>query len=215
MAKKLLISTAAAVAWFLPGHLAIAALLLFFWGSAMVSTANTAKARITEARLAQHVTATAPAVNFVANGGTVGGSVTVQGNHTVTSSQTVQGNSTVNGSHTIGGDLYQNGPNSFVGGLTVAGSASVAGDHNVSGTATAYNTIATNGTTTGSLKLAGGLTMPNGSPGAAGSPPSGTGGAAAYAGNFYAGSGAYTWAAGVTNAINEIHSLLSNNGITN
>lgn len=44
-------------------------------------TTVASKASATEARLNAHVSATAPAVNFVANGGTVGGSVVVNGDH--------------------------------------------------------------------------------------------------------------------------------------
>jgi hypothetical protein len=49
--KKLALTVATAVAWFLPAHLVILALLVFFWGTAMVSTTNTAKARLTEQRV--------------------------------------------------------------------------------------------------------------------------------------------------------------------
>src|SRR5580700_7945258 len=97
MLRKLLITVSAAVCWFLPGHLAVAALLALVWGSAMAGTANTAKTRGVEARLNAHVTATAPAVNFVANGGSVGGGVTVNGNHTVTGSLGVHAGGTVVG----------------------------------------------------------------------------------------------------------------------
>jgi trimeric autotransporter adhesin len=49
--KKALLTVIAAIAWFLPGHLAIAALLVLIWGSAMASTANTAKTRAVETRV--------------------------------------------------------------------------------------------------------------------------------------------------------------------
>jgi hypothetical protein len=49
--KKLALTVAAGVAWFLPGHLVILALLVFFWGSAMASTANTAQTRALTTRV--------------------------------------------------------------------------------------------------------------------------------------------------------------------
>jgi hypothetical protein len=61
--------------------------LLVLWGTMTAMSANpaantaSAKAYAVEARLNQHVSDTAPAVNFMANGGTVGGNVTVQGDH--------------------------------------------------------------------------------------------------------------------------------------
>jgi hypothetical protein len=57
-----------------------------------VTTANTSKTVAVEQRLNATVAATAPAVNLVANGGTIGGDVTVQGN------QTFQGDVHVDGS---------------------------------------------------------------------------------------------------------------------
>lgn len=55
----------------------------------MVAAKASAKAYNVEARLNSHITATAPAVNLVANGGTIGGSLTVSGDHTVTGNATV------------------------------------------------------------------------------------------------------------------------------
>ena len=139
--KKALLTAVAAVAWFLPGHLVILALLVFFWGTAMASTANTAKTRSVEDRLAAHVTATAPAVSFVASGGTVGGNVTVTGSHTVqgnfnahngisynngivgdtistSSDVTIGGNGTTNGSHTVQGNFNAHNGISYNNGIT-------------------------------------------------------------------------------------------------
>jgi hypothetical protein len=59
-------------------------LLAAFAWVALSGATVAAKARSTEARLGAHVTATAPAVSFVANGGSVGGNVVVNGSHTVT-----------------------------------------------------------------------------------------------------------------------------------
>jgi hypothetical protein len=61
--------------------------LLVLWGTMTAMSANpaantaSAKAYAVETRLNQHVIDTAPAVSFMANGGTVGGNVTVQGDH--------------------------------------------------------------------------------------------------------------------------------------
>jgi hypothetical protein len=61
--------------------------LLVLWGTMTAMSANPAantassKAYAVEDRLNQHISDTAPAVNLVANGGTIGGNVTVQGDH--------------------------------------------------------------------------------------------------------------------------------------
>lgn len=120
--RKLLLTVAAAVLWFLPAHFALLALLVFVWGSAMATTTNTAKARGTEARLTAHIAATAPAVNLVANGGTIGGSLTVSGNHSVT------------GDTHIGGNLYGSGGTLPVpDNIHASGSANLVNGLNVSG----------------------------------------------------------------------------------
>ena len=49
--RKIAVTAVAAVTWFLPGHLALLALLVLIWGSAMASTANTAKTRAVENRV--------------------------------------------------------------------------------------------------------------------------------------------------------------------
>jgi hypothetical protein len=79
---------------------------------------NTSKTRTLETRLNSHVVATAPAVNFVANGGTVGGAVTVNGNHTVFGqvnafsagvSGTVTSNAVTTNSATVFGNVSASG----------------------------------------------------------------------------------------------------------
>jgi hypothetical protein len=115
--RKTAITIAALACYLVPAHFALLALLVFIWGSAM-STTNSAKTRAVEARLNAHITATAPAVNFVANGGTVGGSVTISGTHTVTGNQTVQGTSFANGDEHIGGTLYGSGGSLAIGDAT-------------------------------------------------------------------------------------------------
>ena len=58
--RNYMLGTAAAVAvWFLPWHLALLAILVYVWAGAMVSTANTAKARATEQRVNSLVSAVA------------------------------------------------------------------------------------------------------------------------------------------------------------
>lgn len=120
--RKFFLMIAAVVVYFLPGHLAVMALLAYVLVTAMASTTNSAKTRSLESRVAAHVTATAPAVNFVANGGTVGGSVTINGGHTVTGSQTVQGDHTIDGTlHGGGGTLTTDAA------FTMSGNAAVLG----------------------------------------------------------------------------------------
>lgn len=234
MTKKLLISVAAAVAWFIPGHLAILALLVFFWGTAMASTTNTAKARSTEARLAAHVTATAPAVNLVANGGTIGGALTVSGNTTTNGSHTVTGNLGVSGGttlvgtsscsndFTVGGSHTVNGNMGVQGGTTLVGSSSCSNDFTTGGSHTVNSNLGVHGGTTmigasscsSSFAISGGPGMPNGSLGSAPGPPSG-GSTSTYAGNFFTGSGAAVWAQGISNTVDAIISALQVNNVTN
>lgn len=60
---------------------------LMLWGTMTAMSANpaagsaSAKAYAVEGRLNAHVVATAPAINLVNNGGTIGGNVTIQGDH--------------------------------------------------------------------------------------------------------------------------------------
>ena len=60
MMRNLLLTIAAIAAWFLPAHVALLAILLYVWATAMASTANTAKARAAEARVTALVTAVQP-----------------------------------------------------------------------------------------------------------------------------------------------------------
>jgi hypothetical protein len=151
--KKVLLTAAAAVMWFLPGHLVVLALIVFIWGSAMASTANTAQTRSTAARLATHITNTAPAVNFVANGGSVGGSVTVNGNHTVTGALGVHAGGTV-----VGGPWTMSNGASVSSGLssdtiTTSSDVTVGGNHTTNGTSTVFGTEGIHG----NLNLIGGI----------------------------------------------------------
>lgn len=87
-----------------------------------------AKAQGTEARLGAHIVAAAPAISFVANGGTVGGSVVVAGDHHING--TLYG---VSGGLSVGDQI--NGTNvSLSGGQTDYG-------HTTHGTVNADNNI--------------------------------------------------------------------------
>ncbi len=85
-------------------------------------TTATAKIVATEQRLNTHVTATAPAVNFVANGGTVGGTVVVNGDHHIVG--TLWGNG---GTLPVGDFVAANN------GMTVNNGATVNGNFNAAG----------------------------------------------------------------------------------
>ena len=268
--KKIMLTAVTVVAWFLPGHLALLALLVLVWGSAMVSTANTAKARSTEDRLAAQVTATAPAVNLVTNGGTIGGSLTVNGDHTVTGNTVTDGSHTVYGAlgvHTnatvlgtmgvsgstslnggatisgtlgldtlsVGGDATVNGDHTVIGSLGVHQNATILGTAGVSGNttlntlgvnsnATVEGTFGVNSTATiyGSAGVHGNMTVlgtvnganiPSSPPGSAPAPPTGTGGASSYCGNFYTGSGAANWAQNISDSVDQVISALISAGI--
>jgi hypothetical protein len=95
--KKALLTLAAAVAWFLPGHLVILALLVFFWGAAMVSTTNTAKTRALQTRVNGVVTQL----------GTTNGNVT-NAQNTANSAQSTANSaqSTANGAMPISGGTF-------------------------------------------------------------------------------------------------------------
>ncbi len=187
-----------------------AVLLGGFCAVASLLRVTAAKVSGTEARLGAHITATAPAVNFVANGGSVGGSVTINGGHTVT------GNSTTNGSHTVQGNLGVNG------GTTLVGSSSCSNDFTTGGSHTVNSNLGVHGGTTmigssscsGHFAINGGASMPNGSLGSAPGPPGG-GTTSTYAGNFFNPSGALTWAQGVSNKVDAIISALQVNNVTN
>ncbi len=65
--KRLTVTLGAAAAWFLPGHIALLAVLLYVWASAMASTTNTAKTRAVEQRVNSLVTAVGTTNTNVAN----------------------------------------------------------------------------------------------------------------------------------------------------
>jgi len=121
----LLLFFGADAAWELAGPFWAFTLLAFLmlWGTMTAMSANpaantaSAKAYTVETRLNQHVSDTAPAVSFMANGGTVGGNVTIAGDHHI------QGNLYGSGGTLPVGDTAQfnasgNGPtggNTFLG----------------------------------------------------------------------------------------------------
>ena len=84
-------------------RLPLSLLALASVGNLAIQASTASKARVTEQRLAGHITATAPAINLVNNGGTIGGALTVNGDHQVNGRVT-----TTNGaSH--GGNIAMNG----------------------------------------------------------------------------------------------------------
>jgi hypothetical protein len=200
MLKKSLLTVAAAVAWFLPGHLVILALLVFFWGTAMVSTTNTALARNTAARVNGVVqslgTTNANVANaqatangaLPASGGTITGSLTVNGNLGVHGGSTLIGSSSCSGDWTVGGNFTADNI------ATVDGAAGVHGNLTVLGTINGAN-------------------IPSSPPSSAPAPPTGTGGPSQYAGNFFTGSGAAIWAQDIANKVDQVISSLQSAGI--
>lgn len=136
-AFRALLTTTAAAAAVVAGHglLGLLAILAYAWASSMITVTNTAKTRNVEHRVAAHVTATAPAVSFVANGGVVGGNVIVAGSQTLNGGQTVYGDQTISGDHHIQGRLYGTGGTVTLGDnmygervLTVAGTLTTHAD---------------------------------------------------------------------------------------
>jgi cytoskeletal protein CcmA (bactofilin family) len=97
-------------------------LLAAFAWTALSGATVAAKARSTESRLNAHVAATAPAVNLVANGGTIGGTVVVAGDHHITG--TLFGNG---GTLPVGDFVQANN------GMTVNNGATVNGNFNAAG----------------------------------------------------------------------------------
>jgi hypothetical protein len=88
-------------------------------------TQASVKARLTETRLGAHITATAPAINFVNNGGTVGGNVTVAGDHHVNGDHTVSGNIDGGGHMQVPGNISNVGGS---GNVNTDGSVNAGGD---------------------------------------------------------------------------------------
>lgn len=137
----------------------IMTLLAAFAWVALSGASVAAKARSTESRLTAHVIATAPAVSFVANGGTVGGSVVVAGDHHIVGSlygnggtlsigDFIQGNNgmTVNNGGTVNGNF------NAAGGITGAGGGAL---ENNSGIHTSYNLQADGQVSTTQLYVSG------------------------------------------------------------
>jgi hypothetical protein len=193
--KKLVLTLVAAAAWFLPGHLVILGLLFFFWFSTMATTTNTALARSTAARLAAHITATAPAVNLLANGGVINGNVEITGSLTVDSNLGVHGGTTLTGASSCSSDFTVGGNLTVNNTCTIFGSCGIHGDCNIIG------------------RIGSNYNMPQNEPVGQGQPPNGTGGAAQYAGNFYTGSGAHNWAVNISNLMNTVIISLHNAGV--
>jgi hypothetical protein len=183
----------------LHGTLGFLALLAYVAVTAGVGIADTSKTRATEARLNGHIAATAPAVNFVANGGSVGGSVTVNGNHTVT------GSASTGGDFTIGGNGTSNNNHTVFGALGVHSGGTVVGGQ--------WSMDANAVINSGSQMPGSAITIPGGQPhGGSGST---TIAGPQYCGSFFTGSGADNWATSVTNAISAIIGELRSANIIN
>ena len=114
MLRSTFTATAIGVAY-IAGHgfIGLLAVIAFTWATAMVSATNTAKTRGVENRVDATVAATAPAVSFIANGGTVNGNVTVAGDHHI--SGTLYGTS---GTLTAGDNVYTSQALTAVGTIT-------------------------------------------------------------------------------------------------
>lgn len=118
--------------------------LAFIVVAARVTTlaaATAGKTYAVEARLNAHIVAAAPAINLVANGGTIGGNVTVNGSHTVTGQVNAAAGSftgsTTDYGHTTHGTMSSDGD------INAGGNANISGQLNsntasVDGAATTY-----------------------------------------------------------------------------
>ena len=215
-------------AYFLSLTWGFAVLIGGFCVVASLLRVTAAKVSTTETRLNGHIAATAPAINLVNNGGTIGGNLTVSGSHTVTGNLGVSGGTTLVGSSSCSNDFTTGGSHTVNsnlgvhGGTTMIGASSCSSDFTVSGSHTVDTNLGVHGGTTmvgasscsSSFAIAGGPGMPNGSLGSASAPPSG-GTVSYYAGNFYTGSGAYNWAAAISNKVDAIISALQVNNVTN
>lgn len=122
-------------------------LVILFVIYGMRATATATKAASTEKRVNGLVVTTGPAVDFVANGGSVGGSVTVNGDHHVTgqvNTNTLAATSamTAGGNITSHGQVSADGNVSIGGSLTApSGTVETAGSHYVSGAFTSQSTV--------------------------------------------------------------------------
>lgn len=174
------------------GFLVIMAAFIYV-GLHAASTAT--KAVTTEQRLNSHIAATAGAVALVANGGTISGDLTITGSCTVDTNLGVHGGSTLVGDSSCSGNWTAST-------LTSTASTTVDGNLGVHG----------NSSLLGSLSVEGGI-MPQNEPSGVSAPPNGTGGPSQYAGNFFTGSGASTWAIALTNAHNSLLTTLVNAGV--
>lgn len=131
--QLLFTATAAGVAY-VAGHglFGLIAIVAFVWATSMAGTANTAKTRNVEDRLGGLVVTTAPAVNLVNNGGTIGGTVTVQGDHHIQG--TLYGSG---GVLSVGDDVDANGNVSAGNDISASGNLSTSKT-----TSTQYITVA-------------------------------------------------------------------------
>ena len=117
MIRRLALTAAAVAAWFLPLHIALLALLLYVWASAMASTANTAKTRAVEARVAALVSSAATTNQNVATVTTNLAATTTTANNTAA---TVASGSTGTG---LPAGVPTGGPNENQSGLATTDSS--------------------------------------------------------------------------------------------
>jgi hypothetical protein len=144
--KQIIMQAVAAVPIFLlHGVVFYVALCIYLIASVNI-VANTSKTRVIEQRLNAHVVAAAPAINLVANGGTIGGNLVVAGDHHING--TLYG---VSGTLTVGDGIQANSN------LNVNGGAAVGSDLNVYGGAT----VNSNFNAAGGITGAGGGTLEN------------------------------------------------------
>lgn len=113
----------------------------FLWLAGLMMSASS-KMMNAHQRIDAHVIATAPAVSFVANGGSVGGNVTVNGSHTVTgqvnaNTLSTSGAATTGGNFTTHGSLNSDGDALVGGSLYGAGFGAISAGNQINGTAVA------------------------------------------------------------------------------
>jgi hypothetical protein len=119
--SRTLLTGGAVAAGFLAGHgvLGLLAVIAYLWATGLIATGTAAKGRGTEHRLAAAIgligaaqSTASSAMDFVNNGGTVGGSVTVAGSQTVTGNHTVDGTAVLGAVQVNGTAWTQCGPQS-------------------------------------------------------------------------------------------------------